>query len=241
MKPLIAALLLSGTAMGQPDSCHKAETFEYFHCENYSPIETDSVTLCYVFITGGGAVDFNFGYFAFCPDLQVEYTLYNLFCDPLVTNTTGFFDVAPGVGYIVCGTVACDDTTGLGIAQVCTAELLALPVEFLGMTGYATDAGVTLAWSTATERGSDRFEIFRMRTNLDRGELIASLRAAGYSSGRIDYRWTDVRPNPGMGFYRLEGVDTDGSRRMLMILPVTWAVPDRSSLGPFDLLGRKVK
>ena len=241
MKTLIPALLLATSVVGQPDSCDNATEFQYFHCESYQPDQAYSVNLCYFFHTSGSYVDFNFGYFAYCPDLTVEYTLYNILCDSVTSNTTGYFDIAPDVYYVVCGKVSCDDTTGLGVAQVCTAELLALPVEFLGMTGYATDAGVTLAWSTATEHGSDRFEVFRMRTNLDRGELLTSLRAAGYSASRIDYRWTDVSPNPGLGFYRLEGIDLDGSRRVLMILPVTWTVPDRSSLGPWDLLGRQVK
>ncbi len=80
-----------------------------------------------------------------------------------------------------------------------------------------------------------------MRTEGDRGTFLVALRASGYSVGRMEYRWTDLAPEPGLRFYRLEGVDIDGSRRVLMILPVRWERPDRSSLGPFDVLGRRVK
>lgn len=239
--PLLTLLVGLNVAAQDNDSCLQATPFAYFHCESYPPATTYSATLCYQFHTSGAAVDFNFGYFAYCPDLTVEYTLYNMLCDSITSNTTGYFDIAPEVYYVICGKVGCTDTTGLGIAQVCTTELLALPVEFLGLTSYATDAGVVLSWATATERGSDSFEVFRMRTELDRGTLLTSLRAAGYSLSRMEYRWTDVEPEAGLHFYRLEGVDLDGSRRVLSIVPVTWTRPDRSSLGPWDILGRRVR
>lgn len=237
-----ALMLSSLNVAAQPNqSCFTATPFVYFDCETYPPATTYSATLCYRFQTSGTAVDFNFGYFAYCPDLTVEYTLYNLLCDSITSNATGYFDIAPGINYVVCGEVACTDTTGLGIAQVCTAELLALPVELAGMTAYPVDAGVVLSWATASEHGSDRFEVFRMRTEGDRGTFLVALRAAGYSVGRIEYRWTDTSPEPGLRMYRLEGIDTDGTRRVLMILPVRWERPDRSSLGGFDLLGRRVR
>lgn len=239
---IVALLSLTSVNVAecQPESCSQATQFTYFDCENYPPVTTHEATLCYWFITSGSEVDFNYGYFAFCPDLQVEYTLYNILCDSLTTNTSGYFDIAPGVAYIVCGSVACLDSSGLGISQVCTAELLSLPVELVGFVAYPVDAGVVLSWTTASERNSDRFEVFRMRTPMDKGELIASLRAAGYSVGRTEYRATDVSPEAGLRYYRLEGIDRDGVRTYLRLLFVTWE-GRQGSLGPFDLLGRRVR
>ena len=228
-------------AFGQADSCFEATPFQFFQCTNYNPTVTTDATVCYQFNTAGSSVDFDFGYFAFCPDLAVTYTLYSGACDSITTNSTGYFDISPEVIYVVCGKVACTDTGSLGIAQICTTEILTLPVELIGMTAYPTDAGVVITWSTASEAGSATFEVFRMMTTGDRGMLLTSLRAAGYSSGRREYRWTDTDPEVGLTFYRLEGTDIDGANAVLMILPVYWSTPDRSSLGPFDLLGRRVR
>ena len=231
-------------ATAQNDSCEQATPFEYFDCVDFDPSVTQEATLCYVFVTGGSSVDFNFGYFAFCSDLSVEYTLHNCLCDSITTNDSGEFDIAPDVCYIVCGTVTCG-TPG-GIREICTTEILSLPVELSGFVAYPTDAGVVLSWETASEHGSDRFEVFRMRTELDRGTLLTSLRAAGYSLGETSYRWTDTGPEVGMRFYRLEGVDLDGSRRILSILPVTWQRGnDGGKLWPLggdtDAGGRRVR
>ncbi len=226
-------------ATAQNDSCEQSTPFVYFDCETFDAPYPQEVKRCYSFTTSGDSVDFTFGYFAFCSDLTVEYTLYNALCDSLTSNSTGSFSIAPEVYYVVCGKVQC--LTPGGIRELCATEMLTLPVEFLGLTAYPTDPGVVLSWATGSESGSDRFEVFRMRTEGDRGTFLASLLASGYSAGRTEYRWTDVSPEPGLRFYRLENVDLDGSRRILSIVPVTWTRPDRSSLGPFDLLGRRVR
>ena len=238
---LIALTLLASVNVAAQggDSCSNATPFVWYDCQTFSPPYPQTVTLCYEFSTGGTSVNFDFGYFAFCPDLTVTYTLYSEACDSLTTNATGAFAIGPGAVYVVCGTVACGSPGG--IREVCTTEQMTLPVELVGYTAYPTDAGVVLSWQTASEQGSDRFELFRMLTESDRGTWLASLRAAGYSQGIISYRWTDVDPVDGLTFYRLEEVDRDGVRTILRILPVTWHRPDRSSLGPWDILGRRVK
>lgn len=226
-------------ATAQADSCEQATPFVFFDCETFEAPFPQEVKRCYSFSTSGDSVDFTFGYFAFCSDLTVEYTLYNGLCDSLTSNSTGSFAIAPEVWYVVCGTVEC--LTPGGIRELCATEMLTLPVEFLGLVAYPVDAGVVLSWATGSESGSERFEVFRMRTEGDRGTLLASLRAAGYSVGKTSYRWTDTGAEPGLRFYRVESVDLDGARRVLAIAPVTWTRPDRSSLGRFDLLGRRVR
>ena len=65
--PLLTLLLCGTVAFGQPESCLEATPFQYFHCESFNPATTPSATLCYQFHTSGTAVDFSFGYFAYCP------------------------------------------------------------------------------------------------------------------------------------------------------------------------------
>lgn len=235
---VLGTLLGVAEATAQPDSCLEATPFEFYHCEFYPSPYPPSVTLCYSFITGGNAVDFGYGYFAFCSDLTVTYTLYNGLCDSITSNATGAFPVAPGVLYVVCGTVACQ-TPG-GISQVCTTEQLTLPVELLGITGYATDAGVVIEWRTATEWNSRAFSILRSRDLVEWTELV-QVPAAGNTLSERVYRTTDADPLPGLVYYQLKGIDLDGRETMLGYLPVTWTRPDGSSLGNFDLLGRRVR
>jgi len=139
---------------------------------------------------------------------------------------------------VVCGTVECGSPGG--IREVCTTEQLTLPVEFLGMTGYATDGGVVLEWRTATERDSRWFEVLRS-IDLAHWDSLCELPAAGNSYSTKVYRWTDIDPELGLAYYRLDGIDIDGSKTMLMILPITWHGRSGSSLGPWDLLGRRIK
>lgn len=235
----LLTLLLCGTvAVGQSDSCANASPFTWYACEDYEAPYPQSATLCYSFTTNGTSVNFDFGYFAFCPDLTVTYTLYSAACDSLMTNTTGAFAIASGVPYTICGTVACGSPGG--IKTVCTTEQMTLPVELVSVTGYPTDVGVVLSWTTASEFGTRAFTIHRSLDYREWKEL-GEVAAAGNSVGRREYRWTDTDPCSGTAYYRLDGEDLDGHIRTLMILPVWWERVDRSSLGHFDLLGREVK
>jgi len=155
-----------------------------------------------------------------------------------MTNTTGAFAIASGVPYTICGTVACGSPGG--IKTVCTTEMMTLPVEFGGATAYPVDAGVVLQWSTLSERDSRAFAIVRS-PDFVTWSALTEVTAAGNSVTTKVYRWSDTEPLPGLAYYRIDGIDLGGRVRTLMILPVRWERVDRSSLGPFDLLGRKVR
>lgn len=235
---LIGAWIGICEATAQADSCEQATPFVYFDCETFDPPYPQEVKRCYSFTTGGDSVDFSFGYFAFCSDLTVTYTLYNGLCDSITSNSSGSFSIAPEVYYVVCGVVQCQ-TPG-GIREICASEMLTLPIELVGMTAYPTDAGVVLEWTTATERDSRYFAILRS-VDLASWKALTEVPAAGQSLSTRVYRWTDADPVPGMVYYQIRGIDMDGTDRMLGYMPVYWQAVDRSSLGPFDLLGRKVR
>jgi hypothetical protein len=97
-----------------------------------------------------------------------------------------------------------------------------------------------LEWSTASEWNSRAFAILRS-PDLVEWSALTEVDAAGNTFSKRVYRWTDTDPVEGLMYYRLDGIDTDGGRRLLMYLPVTWHGRHGSSLGPFDLLGRRVK
>lgn len=118
--------------------------------------------------------------------------------------------------------------------------MLTLPIELVGMTAYPIDQGVVLEWTTATEIDSRAFAILRS-PDLVQWSALVQVAAAGQSYTTRVYRWTDTEPVEGLVYYQLKGEDIDGTVRMLMYLPVTWHGRHGSSLGNFDLLGRRVR
>lgn len=86
-----------------------------------------------------------------------------------------------------------------------------LPVTMLSFTGKKnSEDHVVLQWATANELNSDYFLVERSK-NGKYFESIASVRAAGTTTQRHDYTYTDVLPFAGNSYYRLKQVDFDGS------------------------------
>ena len=86
-----------------------------------------------------------------------------------------------------------------------------LPVELVAFTGkLRPDGRAQLSWTTAQEKSSHYFEVQR---SLDgrRFESIGRVDAAGNSTQRLDYGYTDNRVLPGATYYRLNQVDLDGT------------------------------
>jgi hypothetical protein len=86
-----------------------------------------------------------------------------------------------------------------------------LPVTMLSFTGKKNDENhVVLQWATANELNSDYFLVERSK-NGKYFESIASVKAAGTSTQRHDYTFTDLLPFAGSSYYRLRQVDFDGT------------------------------
>lgn len=88
--------------------------------------------------------------------------------------------------------------------------LSSLPVELLSFNAEQEGRKVVARWSTATEAGSDRFELKRA---FEDGEerTVAIVHAAGHSSQQTSYSVTDEPEGYGTWYYRLVQVDQDGS------------------------------
>ncbi len=84
-----------------------------------------------------------------------------------------------------------------------------LPVELVSFDGKPNGPVNDLAWVTATEHNTDRFEILRSDDGVS-FNAVGSVPAAGESQSTLAYRYTDADPPRGTAFYRLRVVDNDG-------------------------------
>ncbi len=85
-----------------------------------------------------------------------------------------------------------------------------LPVEFLSFTGRPSDKNVVLNWQTATETGSEKFEVETSRDG-QRFQKIGEVAAAGTTSLQQDYSFLVNEPGVGTTYYRLKQMDLDGA------------------------------
>lgn len=109
-----------------------------------------------------------------------------------------------------------------------------LPVELLYFDASPDNAKVRLKWSTATERGSDRFEIERSADG-HLFHLLQTVPAAGNSQALLTYGSIDQGPLPGTSYYRLRQVDMDGSWRYSNAVPVHFSGVARQPFITYDL------
>ena len=97
--------------------------------------------------------------------------------------------------------------------QITSPGASPLPVELVAFTARAQGGtAVALAWSTASEKNSARFEVERS-ANGSAFTGIGKVAAAGNSSTPRRYSWTDESlPTQAIPlYYRLRQVDTDGT------------------------------
>ncbi|MBV6404156.1 MAG: T9SS type A sorting domain-containing protein [Flavobacteriales bacterium] len=98
-----------------------------------------------------------------------------------------------------------------------------LPVELITFEARTeAPAGIALSWSTATERGSARFDIQRSSDAVS-WHVLGSVPGAGNSQERQDYTWMDHEPLQGANYYRLRQVDTDGATTDLPVRSAWWS------------------
>jgi hypothetical protein len=94
--------------------------------------------------------------------------------------------------------------------QLATLNAVPLPVVLTQFSAVAQGPAVDLAWATASEVGSARFEVER---SLDGASFtkVGEVAAAGRSASGHAYAYRDARVPTGQLYYRLRQVDLDGS------------------------------
>ncbi len=87
-----------------------------------------------------------------------------------------------------------------------------LPVSLLSFTATLNNKAVDLNWSTATETNTKNYNIQRSYNGMQ-FQNVGSVNAAGNSSKKIDYHFTDadaLQTSANKIFYRLQITDNDG-------------------------------
>lgn len=94
-----------------------------------------------------------------------------------------------------------------------------LPVELVSFDATVLEGSSLLTWVTASERNSDRFDLFRSRDNWT-WEVITTVAAQGNSMTTVHYSYFDTPSEDGLWYYRLVQVDLGGVRNEEGVLAV---------------------
>ncbi|MDP3148110.1 MAG: T9SS type A sorting domain-containing protein [Ignavibacteria bacterium] len=85
-----------------------------------------------------------------------------------------------------------------------------LPVELTSFTVSAKGNVVELTWQTATEKNSSYFEVQR-KSDKDSWTTVGKVSAAGTTTEKAKYSFTEKDVKGAVAYYRLKMVDLDGS------------------------------
>ncbi|MFZ1687806.1 MAG: M36 family metallopeptidase [Flavobacteriales bacterium] len=105
--------------------------------------------------------------------------------------------------------------------NVHVGSAISLPVELVDISAWPESDGIKLAWVTATENNSERYDIERS-TNGENWIGIGTQAAAGNSFTRTEYNFLDGSPRVGPNYYRLQMIDIDGSRELSATVSAQW-------------------
>ncbi|WP_461486198.1 T9SS type A sorting domain-containing protein [Pedobacter sp.] len=84
-----------------------------------------------------------------------------------------------------------------------------LPIVLKSFTAKASNQGIQLNWSTASELNNDYFEILRKQGE-DFVAISGKIKGAGTTSTLQQYQFIDTKPAAGVNYYKLAQVDLDG-------------------------------
>lgn len=132
------------------------------------------------------------------------------------------------------GTSIPNNTYGYGIidAEAAVQEALALlPVRWASFTALGRGEDVLLQWATEYEENNEWFVVERSadgRIFESRGQLAAG----NNSSERRDYEFIDTNPLPGISYYRIRQIDTDGVYTFSPVRSVRYAGEALISVSP---------
>ncbi|QNH63610.1 T9SS type A sorting domain-containing protein [Hymenobacter sediminicola] len=121
--------------------------------------------------------------------------------------------LTPGVNYFFFGFEYNNDQV-LGAENFKTPNLpitvqLPLPVELVSFTAQLRNGKVNLEWVTASEKNNRGFEVQRSQ-NGQQFSTVSYKEGRGTTTARTTYTDVDNQPLPGLSYYRLKQIDTDG-------------------------------
>jgi hypothetical protein len=102
-----------------------------------------------------------------------------------------------------------DSRSGTTNAEIYTSNVLStgvLPVTYIGIQARRSISSVVVTWDVASEINTVKYLIER---SADGSKFVAI--ASQQASKKSKYTFADVNPLPGNNYYRVVGVDTDGT------------------------------
>lgn len=141
-------------------------------------------------------------------------------------TTTGFLFTATSTSHLITfmgGSGFAGSSCGMIIDNVAVTRS-GLPIELLGFDATANSNLINFAWSTATEKNNDHFEIENSSNGVDFATVITMPTDAlsGNSSKKLDYKASDLSPKYNMNYYRLKQVDKDQNYSYSKIVAVAF-------------------
>jgi len=100
-------------------------------------------------------------------------------------------------------------TCGLIVDNIRVSLVSGLPVEWVDMKAVFQDNAVRTLWTTETEYNNDYFTVERSADGAA-WTAIGQVEAAGNSTQRTDYSFTDESPLSGISYYRIRQTDNNG-------------------------------
>lgn len=107
----------------------------------------------------------------------------------------------------------------LSLVEIQQLTPYALPLTLGDFTALRKTTSVELNWQTLSEINTSHFEIERSEDGI-RYTGIGSVSAAGNSSVKKNYRFTDLQPPAGTAFYRLKMTDIDQAYQYSRVVAV---------------------
>ena len=161
----------------------------------------------------------------------LNYTSYASSPFPPNSGTAPWSDaLSSGTGVSGCPLMSMD---GTGTQST-------LPVSLLYFLGKESQSGegnsINLTWATSSELNAKTFKVERSR-DLQTFVPITTISAAGNSTDRKDYSFTDNQPFFGTNYYRLSQIDFDGT--MNSYRPIAVIIEDKAL--PFGVFPNPVK
>ena len=115
-----------------------------------------------------------------------------------------------------------------------------LPLELISFSGSAYSDYIRIDWTTANEENTSVFGVEKS-TNGIYFDQIEEILAAGQSHYELSYSSWDNDPQPGINYYRLKQVDTDGSFIYSKMISVSFRIKEdncRFTIIPNPCAGR---
>jgi len=117
-----------------------------------------------------------------------------------------------------------------------------LPVEMISFTGYKSENGNVLTWTTASEHNSDYYWIERSTTGeFTENSIIGQKTAAGNSTMLTSYLFIDNDFTSAINYYRLTQVDIDGQYKIYGPIYIDNITKQRRVVKTLNMMGQEVQ